>query len=271
MTSSHPQPPRDKRMSLSEAAALVQPGQTLGLGGFMLYRRPVAFVLALLGRDDLPRDLTLLAFTAGYESDLLVGAGCIRKTRTCYFGLEAFGFAPRFTAAAQQGAVEIIEETEASLAFGLRATLAGVGFMPSLAWMGTDLLALRPDVKTIRDPYTGEDVVAFPAVHCDVAVIHALVADRAGNARLNKNLGIDPELAMVAHTVIVTAEEVVDRLDGEVDLPGPMVSHVVHAPRGAWPTSCYPHYPVGGGEVLRYIEACDQGEFESYVASVARR
>lgn len=261
----------DRRITLTEAAALVQSGQTLGLGGFMLYRRPVAFVLALLSRADMPRDLTLLAFTAGYESDLLVGAGCVKRTRTCYFGLEVFGFAPKFTQATQAGTLEVIEETEASLAFGIRATLARVGFMPSTAWLGTDLLALRPDVKTIRDPYTGEDVVAFPAVSCDVAVIHALVADRSGNARLNKNLGIDPELALAAKTVIVTAEEVVDKLTSDVHLPGIMVTGVVHTPRGAWPTSCYPNYPVGGGELLRYIEACDQGQFEPYLSDMARR
>ena len=46
-------------------------------------------------------------------------------------------------------------------------------------------LALRPDVKTITDPYSGEELVAFPALSCDVAVIHALVADKRGNARLN--------------------------------------------------------------------------------------
>jgi glutaconate CoA-transferase subunit A len=258
----------DLRLSLAEAAALVQPGQTLALGGNMLYRRPVAFVYELLRRPQPPTDLTLLCFTAGYESDLLVGMGCVSRTRSCYFGLEAFGFAPMFTQAAGQGTIQVIEETEASLAFGIRARMAGVGFMPSTAWIGTDLLALRPDVKTIADPYTGEELVAFPAIPCDVAVIHALVADRRGNARLNKNLGVDPELANIATHVIVTAEEVVDSLTSDVHVPGVRVTAVVHAPRGAWPTSCYPHYPVAGGELLRYIDACSSGQFKEYVRQV---
>lgn len=261
----------DKRISLSEAASLVQSGQTLALGGNMLYRRPVAFVYELLRRPQLPIDLTLLCFTAGYESDLLVGAGCVSRTRTCYFGLEAFGLAPMFTAAAGTGALQVIEETEASIAFGLRARLAGVGFMPSMAWLGTDLLALRPDVKTVTDPYTGETLVAFPALNCDVAVIHALVADRRGNARLNKNLGVDPELTGVAATVVVTAEEIVEQLSSDVDLPGTLVTAVVHAPGGAWPTSAYPLYPVAGGELLRYVEACANGEFARYLQEVLRR
>jgi len=252
-------------ISLAEAAALVQPGQTLALGGNMLYRRPVAFVAELLRRPAPPTDLTLLCFTAAFESDLLVGAGCVARTRTCYFGLEAFGFAPMFTQAANAGKLQVVEETEASLALGIRAQMSGLGFMPSRAWLGTDLLALRPDVKTIADPYTGETLVAFPAIPCDVAVIHALVADRTGNARLNKNLGIDPELAVMAPQVIVTAEAIVDRLTDDVQIPGALVTAVAHAPRGAWPTSCYPLYPVAGGEILDYIEACDNGAFPAYV------
>src|SRR5688572_30459627 len=133
-------------MPLDAAAALVQNGQTLALGGMTLYRRPVGFVRALLRRENQPRDLTLLCFTAGFESDLLVGAGCVSAVRSVYFGLESFGFAPMFTAAAQAGTVGVIEETEMSLAVGIRARMAGVDSLPSHAWLGTVLPDLRPDV-----------------------------------------------------------------------------------------------------------------------------
>ncbi|MCC7449017.1 MAG: CoA transferase subunit A, partial [Anaerolineae bacterium] len=201
------------------------------------------------------------------ESDLLIGAGCVSKVRSCYFGLEIFGFAPMFTAAQN---LNVIPETEASLAYGLRATMAGVGFMPALAWIGTDMLALRPDVKTIVDPYTGDERVAFPALHPDVTVVHALAADRSGNLRLNANWGVDRELAFTASTVIVTAEDIVDELTGGVDLIGSLVTAVVHVPRGAWPTSCYPLYPVGGGEILRYIDACNAGQFKDYLDNLLK-
>jgi glutaconate CoA-transferase, subunit A len=255
-------------VTLAEAASLVQSGQTLAFGGVTLYRRPVAFVYELLRRDPRLGDLNLLCFTAGYESDLLVGAGCVRRVRSCYFGLEIFGLAPMFTSARN---IEVVQETEGSLAAGLRATMAGVGFMPALGWLGTDMLKLRPDVKCITDPYTGEELVAFPAVDCDVAVIHALVADRSGNARLNSNRGVDAELALVAKTVIITAEEVVDELTSDVDIVGSLVTFVAHAPRGAWPTSCYPNYPVGGSEILRYVDECNAGGFESYLAGILAR
>jgi glutaconate CoA-transferase subunit A len=257
------------QISLAAAAALIQDSQTLALGGMTLYRRPVAFVRALLRREPRPKDLTLLCFTAGLESDLLVGAGCVGTVRTVYFGLEAFGLAPMFTQAAQSGAVRILEETEASIAMGMRATMAGVGFMPSHAWMGTDLPRLRPDVKTVRDPYSGEELMAFPAISVDVAVLHGLEADRRGNVRLSNNLGVDMELVYIARKVIVTVERLVERIEPTADsqmLPAPGADYIVHAPQGAWPTACYPDYLLAGGEFLRYSDLCGAGQFDQYLA-----
>ncbi|MCP4537991.1 MAG: CoA transferase subunit A [Chloroflexi bacterium] len=265
-----------KLVPLSQAVTLIHDGDTLALGGMTLYRRPVAFVRALLQREPPPHDLTLLCFTAGFASDLLVGARLVKQTRACYFGLESFGLAPMFTQRATAGTLRVIEETESSLAFGLRATLAGVGFMPGLGWLGTDMLKVRPDVQVITDPYTGEDVVAFPAVTCDAAVIHALRADQEGNAVLGGNRAVDPELSLVAERVIITAEKVVERLDpgdltqGQVEISGLSVTAVVHAPHGAWPTSCYPLYPVGGEELMRYVDACP-ASFDEYLRDFLAR
>mgnify|MGYP001052812725 CR=1 FL=1 len=256
----------DKETTMAEAVRLVRDGETLALGGMTLYRRPVAFVRALIDRKQPPRDLTLLAFTGSYAADLLVGAGLVTRSRTCYFGLETFGLAPMFTRAASAGELDIVEESEASIAAGLRAQMAGVGFMPSRAWQGTDMLKVRPDVETIADPYSGERLTAFPALHCDVSVIHVLRADREGNAVLGGNPTIDLELTLVAGRVILTAEEVVAQLDGPIDLAGRPVTAVVHAPRGAWPTSCYPLYPLDGEEILAYIAACNAGQFDAYLA-----
>jgi glutaconate CoA-transferase subunit A len=250
-------------LTLQQAVALVRPGSTLALGGMTLYRRPVAFVRALLGTS--VDDLTLLSLTCGFESDLLVGAGRVRRVRTCYFGLEAFGLAPMFTELATAGRLEVVEETEASLAFGLRAKMAQVGFMPSRAWLGTDLPRVRPDVRTVHDPYSGDEYIAFPAIRADVAVIHTLVADRAGNAQLNGNLALDRELVLASDTVIFTTERLVDRLDEPLQLPGLHTTAVVEAPCGAWPTSCYPDYAVDGDEMLDYVEACSSGGFAAYL------
>ncbi len=259
-----------KQISLKEAAELVQAGCMLALGGMTLYRRPVAFVRALIQRyhkTNIPGDLTLLAFTAGYESDLLVGAGMISHVRSCYFGLEIFGFAPMFTLQANSGCLDIIEETETSLSTGLRAQMASVGFMPGLGWLGTDLPRLRPDVRTIIDPYSGEELIAFPAIQPDIAVIHALSADADGNAIIGDNKGVDIELCLAAKKVIITTEELVPELN-KVDLVGPCVDVVVLAPRGAAPTSCHPLYPLDTEAILSYTEqVSDQASFDEYLRS----
>jgi glutaconate CoA-transferase subunit A len=173
--------------------------------------------------------------------------------------------APLFSYCANRGELEILEETEASLALGLRAQLAGIGFMPGRAWLGTDLPALRPDVATITDPYTGETLMAFPAIKPDVAVIHALRSDCEGNAQIGGNRGVDEELALAAGTVILTAEEIVPELD-RADIVAPFVTAVVHAPLGAKPTSCHPLYPVDGNALLEYTtRVSDPDSFWKYM------
>jgi glutaconate CoA-transferase subunit A len=258
----------NKLISLDEAAGWVNPGDTLGLGGMTLYRRPMAFVHALLRRsrrEGQPRQLTLLSFTCAMESDLLVGAGMISTIRCCYFGLEIFGLAPMFTYYANNRLVEILEETEASLGFGLRARMADTGFMPGRGWIGTDLPRLRPDVKKIVDPYTGEELMAFPAIHPDLAVIHALRADLEGNAEFGRNQAMDIELAQAARRTIITAEEIVPELE-RADIVAPFVHAVVSAPNGAAPSSCHPLYPLDGKAMLDYAEnVSDPVSFATYL------
>ena len=260
----------EKFVSLDTAASWIPSGCTLALGGMTLYRRPVAFVRALLRRFRLtgePHDLTLLCFTAGIESDLLVGAGMVTKVRSCYFGLEIFGLAPMFTYYANHGDIEIVEETEASLAFGLRARAAGVGFMPGRGWLGTDLPRLRPDVKTVIDPYSGEELIAFPSIHPEFAVIHALRVDTEGNAQIGDNKGVDEELVLTADRVILTAEEIVPPLS-KADLVGPVVHGVAISPGGARPTSCHPLYPLDGEALMAYTEqVSDPPSFETFLTT----
>lgn len=252
--------------SMTEAVKLVHPGDMLALGGMTLYRRPVAFVRELLRQGT--ADLTLLELTAGFESDLLIGAGRVKKLRTCYFGLEAFGLAPMFSRLAGQQAFEIIEETEASIAFGLRAAEAGIGFTPARAWLGTDMFRVRPDVKLVQDPYSGEMLPAFPAIRPDVAVIHVPMADRDGNAVVLFNKSYDREFGLTADRLIITAERIVDDprdFGSEIDIFGRRVAALVHAPGGAKPTSCFPDYALDALAIMDYVDACNRGEFDQYL------
>ena len=91
-----------------------------------------------------------------------------------------------------------------------------------------------------------------------------------GNARVGGNWAIDRELVATAGQAIVTTERIVDKLSGLADLPGIRTTAVVEVPRGAWPTSCYPLYPVDGEEILAYLDQAGSGCFHSYLEHFMR-
>jgi glutaconate CoA-transferase subunit A len=248
----------DKRAGLGEALAAVRDGHRVALGGMTLYRRPVlaALALAAAGRTG----LEIVSLTAGLETDLLIGAGCVRRVRSCYVGLEVVGFAPHFTRGVQHGTLEMVEETEYTLSHAVQAATMRVPFLPMRGELArTDLLRVRPDLKTFACPLTGTPLIAVPAMRFDVAILHATAADRFGNCHLQGQLALDPHLPTVADVTIVTAEHVVEtdelRSMGGVQLSGVFVTHVVAAPGGSLPTSCVPHQRLDVAAVLDYADA----------------
>ena len=137
--------------------------------------------------------------------------------------------------------------------------------MPGRGWIGTDLPNLRPDVNRVVDPYSGEELMAFPAIKPEIAVIHAIQADRDGNSVIGRNKGVDEELALTSDIVVVTAEEIVKELP-RADIPAPLVDYVVEAPKGAAPTSCHPLYPLDGLAILDYTGRVSNPEsFQAYI------
>jgi len=78
------------------------------------------------------------------------------------------------------------------------------------------------------------------------------------------NLSVDIELAQTAGLTIATTEKVVSHQEivaRGADIIGLNVHKVVLAPRGAYPTSCYPEYQLDGLMFIRYIEACQENRF----------
>ena len=78
-------------------------------------------------------------------------------------------------------------------------------------------------------------------------------------------MALDRELGLASDLVIITAERIVEKLEGPLELAGVGIDHVVEVPRGAWPTSCYPDYPLDGDELLEYVDACTADQFDTYL------
>ncbi len=246
--------PRDKQMTLDEVVGELEDGMTIGIGGWGPRRKPMALVRAIL-RSDL-KDLTLVSW-GGADVGLLVRAGKVRKLVYAFVSLDSIPLEPNFQKARQERTIpEVVELDEGMFQTGLRAAAQRLPFLPMRAGLGSDVLVNNPDIKTVTSPYPGPDgasgevLVAVPALHLDVALVHLNRADKHGNATY---LGPDPYFddlfCMAADRAYVTCEQVVDTAGLTVDTPVQrlllnrmMVSGVVETPNGAHFTTCTPDY-----------------------------
>ena len=142
----------------------------------------------------------------------------------------------------------------------IRDELAANGFERLALWTrGVDIALFRPGctaavdlpkvnplIRSVICPYTGEVMATVPAIRPDVAIIHALRADRAGNVLIEGILGVQKEAVLAAKRSVVTVEEIVDdfgpRSRNAVILPAWTVSAIVEVPGGAYPSYAHSYY-----------------------------
>ncbi len=227
---------------------------------------PMEATRALIRRG--VRNLHLVTLpTSSVQADLLVGAGCVAVLETSAVSLGELGPAPRFTAAAKSGGICIRDATCPALHAAFQAAEKGVPFMPLRGIIGSDLLAHRPDWRVIDNPFgTDDPIVVLPAIRPDVALIHAPVADRAGNVWI----GRQREFATMAHAAaktVVTVEKIVDSnlLDDPTlaagTLPGFYVEAIAVAENGCWPLGLPDHYGADAAHLREYarLAATEEG------------
>ena len=146
----------------------------------------------------------------------------------------------------------------------------GIPYLPVIGLVGTDLLKKRDDMIVAPDPFDGKTMsVVAKSMRPDVAVFHVDKADRHGNV----SFGYPVEaviLAEASHHVIVTAEEIVERIE-EKDgvgtfLPSILVDTVVHAPFGSHPAGLTGRYGPDKAHMREYVEASqDDASFAAYL------
>ncbi len=252
----------DKRRTLEDAIELVRDGDTVALGGALSYREPMTLVRELVRARR--RDLRLVGSAHGVDVDLLVGAGVAGAVEESYVGFEQdLGLAPAYRRAAERGSIEIRETCCYTLLQQLRAAEYGLPFMPVRGVAGTGILGLHPEYGEIECPFTGERLVAVPALAPDVALIHGLCGDRRGNVHIRRPLVLDERFAHASKRVIVTVEQFVDSEEVAavgVVVPSFLVDAIVEAPFGAHPTSCYPHYAYDHAHLREWVGAARSDE-----------
>ena len=92
----------------------------------------------------------------------------------------------------------------------VQAGSMGLPYIAVRGLLGSDILKHRADLKVEENPFNpGEKIVVAQPIRPDVAVFHALKADRWGNA-VTAGLRDDLMMARASRRVVVTAEEIVD-------------------------------------------------------------
>jgi glutaconate CoA-transferase subunit A len=241
----------DKRLTEDEAVAELESGMTIGIGGWASRRKPMSLVRALL-RSPLA-DLTIVSY-GGPDVGLLCAAGKIRKLVYGFVSLDSIPLEPHFRAARQAGTLpEAVELDEGMLQWGLYAASLRLPFLPTRSGLGSDVMTINPQLRTVRSPYEDrEELVAMPAIPLDAAFVHLNRADARGNGQfLGPDLYFDDLFLGAAapgrrflscERVVATEDLLKEGAVHTLKINRSLVDGVIEAPGGAHFTSCVPDY-----------------------------
>lgn len=259
-----------KIKTIQEAVSLIKDGDQILTGGWTIIRRPMGVAHEIIRQHK--KNLHLVCGTAGSDSDLLIGAGCVAIGEQGYVGQEKFGPAYNFQRAVAEGPeASGLTYDDNSLYFAwlrIQAAAMGVPFLPTVSVFGSDIL--NPEYDTLKDMrgknpklankkyevmkdpfFEGREVILVPAIRPDVAVVHAHEGSEDGTIHMKNAPFGDRIVAMSAPTTIVTVEKIVSNEEmakhpADNLLPGMYVTAVVELPYGAHPTQmphCYDNDP----------------------------
>ena len=237
---------REKVMSLEEAAALVDDGDHVALGGCTLSRTPMAMVWALIRARK--KELVVSRSITSTEGDLFYGSGASRHVLTSWFSQGiVWGVSKVMRHYTETGRATFEEWSHMAIGVRYRAGAMGVPFIPVRSMMGSDLTGRIDGPKEMDCPFTGEKLLLVPALNPDVALIHVQRCDPYGNAQMDGLPFMDADIAMAANRVILTTERIVSnsqirRAPDRTKIPFITVDAVVEAPYGCAPHECYGVY-----------------------------
>jgi glutaconate CoA-transferase subunit A len=238
----------NKLCSMKEAVAeSVHDGDSLVIDGFThLICFAAGHEIIRQGR----RRLTAIRLTPDLVYDQLIEAGCVEKLVFSWAGNPGVGSLHglrRRSEANSKDRLVLEEYSHFGLLARLMAGSAGLPFWPINNYEGSSIPDVNPAIKTVRCPYTGQELATVPALRPDVAIVHCQRADAEGNAQVWGLYGSQKEVAFAAKRVIVVAEQIVQtdvirRDPNRTLVPGLLVSHVVHEPWGCHPSFVQGYY-----------------------------
>ena len=263
-----------KVTNLSEAVASIPSGSHVALSGFATSRCAMAFAHEVIRQGI--KHLSTSQCIAGIEADLLVGAGCVERIIYGGGSRGRSGQHQCICRAIEQGSLITEELSSLSITFRYLAGSLGLPFIPIRSLNGSDILKrlqeiTPPVVSSVEDPFTGQEWLLLKPLEPDVSVLVVQIADEEGNAWILGPRWDNEEQAKASKRVIVITErlvssEMIRRYPERTLIPGFRVSHVVHLPFSAHPTSVYQVYDYDKEHIKAYAEASKTPEgFRAYL------
>jgi len=238
-----------KVVSLREAVARHVPdGASIALGCALEPAIPFAFAHELIRQRRM--GLELIGPISDIAFDQLIGAGCVARVSAAWVGNVSAGLAHAYRRAMEQGVprrIEVRDHSNFSIAQALLAGALGAPYLPTRTLLGSDIPRANGTFREATDPFSGERVLLIPAITPDVAVIAVQRADEDGNAHLWGPWGVTQEAALAAKSVLVLADEIVERAVIASDpnrtiVPGTKVTAVVRQPGACHPSPLQGRY-----------------------------
>jgi glutaconate CoA-transferase subunit A len=235
----------------------VRPGCSVAAEGFT-HLIPHAAGLEIIRQQI--NHLTLIRMTPDIIYDQLIGMGCADKLVFSWGGNPGVGSLYRLRDAYENSIphpMEFEEHAHAAMANAYQAGASGLPVAIFKGYRGTEYPAVNPNIKFIECPFTGERLTAIPALHPDVAIIHAQRADREGNIWLRGILGVQKEAVLASENSVVTVEEIVDSVDeseGGSVIPRWAINAVCRVPMAAFPSYAEGYYDRSNGFYVRWGE-----------------
>jgi glutaconate CoA-transferase subunit A len=260
----------NKQMSVSQAVQrFIHDGEYIATGGFGGVRIPTAVLHEIIRTHR--HNLGFSGHCATHDFQILAAGQAIDRCDISYIiGLERRGYSPNARRFVESGAVRMTEWSNAGLAWRYKAAAMGVPFLPARVMLGSDTLRFS-SAKEINCPFTGQKLMAVPALFPDVGIIHVHEADVYGNARILGISVVDLDLARACKHLILTTERLVDTASfrknpGVTSIPYFLVDAVCLVPYGSYPADMPYEYFSDEAHLAAWIKAeKDPEQFKSFL------
>ena len=261
---------KTKTTTLNESVGRIKSGMVIGLSGFSYMNPPMAFAREIIKKKI--KNLTVVSGpTSGIETDVLIGAGCVKKLVTSCVSFEKIeSVAPNFRKAAESAGIEIWECDESIWHVALKAGIYGMPYMLWRGGIGSSIPELNREIKEVR--VDGKKYLKIPQIKIDLSFLHCGLSDAYGNVQFPENIFLgrlfcEQELAEASKQVVCSVEKIISNELIVKNAHRTIIRNasVIELPFGAHPGASNGFYVPDLNHYREYARLCKEDKFGKYL------